>query len=63
MTKDEIRKEIKAALQRKGWSESDLSRASKISRPAIHRFLQSRDDVSPPVLYRLRKALSLDKPS
>lgn len=63
MTKNEIRKEIKTALQRKGWSIADLSRAAKVSQPAITQFLESRDDVSPPVLYRLRKALSLDKPS
>ena len=61
MTRDEIRRKIKAVCAKKGWSEADLSRESKVSQRAIHQFLQARDNVSPQVLYRLCKSLGLDK--
>ena len=63
MTRDEIRKEIKAICQRKGWSVADLSRESQVSQRAIRGFLEKRDEVSPQVLYRLCKSLGLDKRS
>lgn len=63
MTRDEIRKEIKAACDRPGWSIARLSRESGVSQQAIRRFTQARDEVSPQVLYRLCKALGLDKRS
>lgn len=63
MTRDEIRKKIKAVCQEKGWSIADLSRASHISQRAIAGFLEGRDRVSPQVLYRLCQSLSLDKRS
>ena len=63
MTRDEIRKEIKAVLKRKGWSVADLSRQSQVSQPAIRGFLEGRDEVSPQVLYRLCKSVALDKRS
>ena len=63
MTRDEIRKEIKAVLNRKGWSVADLSRQSQVSQRAIRGFLEARDEVSPQVLYRLCKSVALDKHS
>ena len=63
LTKDEIRREIKAACQRKNLSVADLSKKSQVSQRAIQGFLDARDEVSPPVLYRLCEALGLDKRS
>ena len=62
MTRDEIRKEMNATLNQKGWSASDLSRQSKVSQAAIRGFLNG-EEVSPQVLYRLCKSLGLDKRS
>ena len=61
MTRDEIRREIKAVCKQKGWSVADLARESKVSQPAIRGFLDGRDEVSPQVLYRLCKSTGLDK--
>ncbi len=63
MTRDEIRKEIRAILGRKGWSLADLSRRSQVSQPAIRGFLDGTDEVSPQVLYRLCRSVGLDKRS
>ncbi|MHC4675665.1 MAG: helix-turn-helix domain-containing protein, partial [Planctomycetota bacterium] len=63
MTKDEIRKEIKLVLKKKGWSVLDLSRQSKVSQRAISGFLDGGEEISPQVLYRLRKTLGMDKRS
>lgn len=63
MTRDEIRKEIKAACDGQSWSVMRLSRESHVSEQAIRRFLQARDEVSPQVLYRLCRTLGLDKRS
>jgi len=60
MTRDEIRKRIKAILEQKGQSLADLSRRSQVSSRAIRGFLDGRDEVSPQVLYRLCKALEID---
>ena len=62
MTKDEIRKGIRAVLQQKGWSVADLSRQSQVSQRAIRGFLDG-EEVSPQVLYRLCKSSGLDKAS
>ena len=63
MTRDEIRKEIRAVLDRKGWSVTDLSRQSKVSQRAIRGFLDGGEEVSPQVLYRLCKSVALDNRS
>ena len=63
MPRDEIRRKIKAVCMQKGWSVADLSRESHVSQPAIVGFLEGRERVSPQVLYRLCRSLSLDKRS
>ena len=63
MTKDEILKEIRAALDKKGWSIAVFARQSQVSHRAIRGFLDGTDEVSPQVLYRFCKLLGLDKHS
>lgn len=61
MTRDEIRKKIRAVCQQRCWSIADLSRETKVSQQAIEGFLEGRERISPQVLYRLCQSLLLDK--
>ena len=59
MTIGQIRQAIKAECKKRGWSERELSRASGVSVAAIEAFLSGRDEISPPVRYKLISVLDL----
>ena len=63
MTREQVRNEIKAACQQRGWTPLDLARESRVSPNAIQGFLEGREEISPPVLHRLRETLALVKRS
>ena len=63
MTKNETRRAIRAACEKRGWSAMDLARRTQVSSEAIRRFVTGSGDISSPVLTRLLKALDLDSGS
>lgn len=63
MTRNQIRKKIQDVCRQPGWSIARLSKESGVSRTAIERFSEGRDEVSPQVLYKICQALELDRRS
>jgi transcriptional regulator with XRE-family HTH domain len=51
------RKQVRAGLKRRGWSQAELARRSKVTPPWLNRWLRTDRGISGAVLARLIDAL------